>query len=313
MDWLIDNPIAKMYGPHFLIFYSIVVAITLYISWRRVRNADWTATTSLPPIPSTFDPYELAYLRGGENEVTRATIFALLQKEFLIIKDINKEQYIEQTSPNPDRHQLSTIERRVYDWFTTRRTTKDIFGTDGLASHLKPFCNGYEQRLQSERLLTPNEVKRISKRTFAIGALVIIGLGSYKFTAAIINGFYNVFLLMIIGGAGLFILIQICNQPRMSNRGVQYLKRLQLAFENLKSVPNTTSPIMGAVDPTLLLIGLFGIGAIADAAYDPYRQMFNKASSSGGCGASSCSSGCGSSCGSSCGGGGCGGCGGGGD
>jgi uncharacterized protein (TIGR04222 family) len=314
MDWLIENPIANMYGPYFLLFYGSIVAITLFLCWRKMRSDDWTVTMPLPAVPSTFDPYEMAYLRGGENEVTRAVIFALLQRGFLTITEDNSEQYIEQVSTNLDRHQLSIIERRVFDWFSTRRSAKNIFNSDGLTPHLKSFCVVYEQRLQSERLLTPDDIKTKARGTLAVGALIIVGLGAYKFMAAIINGFYNVFFLLVIGGVGVYILRQVCKQPRVSARGNAYLKRLQLAFENLKTVPTAASPTMASVDPMLMLVGLYGAGVLADSVYDPYRKMFSKGSSNSSCGSSSCSSGCGSSCGSSGGsscGGGCGGCGGG--
>ena len=34
MDWLADNPIANMYGPHFLVLYGIVIVVTLATCWK---------------------------------------------------------------------------------------------------------------------------------------------------------------------------------------------------------------------------------------------------------------------------------------
>ena len=38
MNWLMDNPIANMYGPHFLLLYGIVIVLTLVICCWLLRN-----------------------------------------------------------------------------------------------------------------------------------------------------------------------------------------------------------------------------------------------------------------------------------
>lgn len=38
MDWLTDNPIANMYGPHFLLFYGVVILLTLATCWFMLRR-----------------------------------------------------------------------------------------------------------------------------------------------------------------------------------------------------------------------------------------------------------------------------------
>jgi hypothetical protein len=38
MDWLADNPIANMYGPHFLLLYAAVNVITLVACWLQLRT-----------------------------------------------------------------------------------------------------------------------------------------------------------------------------------------------------------------------------------------------------------------------------------
>ena len=46
MDWL-HNPISDMYGPHFLVFYGAVIALTLAFCYWRIRRADTSG--GLPP------------------------------------------------------------------------------------------------------------------------------------------------------------------------------------------------------------------------------------------------------------------------
>lgn len=80
MDILLDNPLASMYGPYFLVFYIGFIFILLLV-FGSVRNRiDQTDKLALPPIPPNIDPYEIAFMRGGTNEVARSVIFALMQK-----------------------------------------------------------------------------------------------------------------------------------------------------------------------------------------------------------------------------------------
>src|SRR5262249_28454252 len=85
MDWLTNNFIANMIGPDFLLFYACVIAITLGICRWRVDWQDPTAGQTPPRLPTDPDPYEVAYLRGGENEVTRLAVFGLIQRGYLEI------------------------------------------------------------------------------------------------------------------------------------------------------------------------------------------------------------------------------------
>jgi hypothetical protein len=113
MDWLMHHPIADMYGPHFLLFYGGVIVLTLVVCWWRLHQSDPTAL--LPPlqVPSDPDPYEIAYLRGGEHEVTRVVIFNLIQQGYLW-----KDGDTIRPEPNcPDVRHLSEIERKVFGWF----------------------------------------------------------------------------------------------------------------------------------------------------------------------------------------------------
>lgn len=43
MDWLMDNAIANMYGPKFLVVYGVVIVLTLVICWimLSIRTASF--------------------------------------------------------------------------------------------------------------------------------------------------------------------------------------------------------------------------------------------------------------------------------
>ena len=317
MNWLTNNPIANMYGPQFLFLYGLVIAVTLVGCWWRLRSKDPTA--QLPPLPlrSDPDPYEIAYMRGGENEVVRLTIFNLIQRGYLKVSETKRwwgstEQRLGRVSGHPDQRHLSPLEQSVFRLFSTPRTAADIFQSDVQSTALEGLCTDFDSKLQGEQALCPSEVRDASVRIRWFGVMLILGIGGYKLMAALAKGRYNVGFLIIMGFCSLFLLLRLCRPPRLSRLGQDYLKRLQGVFDRFKPTAS------GANDTTLLLlVSLFGVGVLSETLYASLPRMFARsARSSGGCG-DGWSGGCGcggggSGCGGGgCGGGGCGGCGGG--
>jgi uncharacterized protein (TIGR04222 family) len=350
MDWLTHNPLAEMYGPVFLAFYAAVVALTVAAVWLGRRALDWTGSMTTPAVPTEPDPFEVAYLRGGENEVARSVIFTLVQKGVLEVRQEGDDFLVAPATATAERRNLSPIERRTLDWFAAPQKVSRIFREDGLAPQLKPFCAAYEQRLRRENFLPTAEMLGGARLLRWAGASVLAGLAAYKILVALSQGRFNVLFLVALAAVGLFLVFRVSKQPRLTGRGRAYLERLQLAFERLKNRPAvaggpsllatqplapvsnvagaTGGPALAAYDPTLpLLVGVFGVTALAGTQYDYFQQSFRRSAVNGGadgsvgsgcgssCGSSDSSSdssssdGGGSSCGSSCGGGGCGGCG----
>lgn len=331
MDWLIENPLANMYGPTFLLVYAVLIVFLIVIHRYRLKALDWTAKMPLPQIPASPDPYEIAYLRGGENEVARSVIFALTQRGFLLhTKDfIRNQSTFSKTDKVQDVNLLSRMEREVLYYFAESKSAFEIFQSNGIAEVVKNHCLQYEGKLLNEHLLNPPEIKSAAERNAGIAAIVILAIGCFKLFAALSHGRTNVLFLIIMAIVGLLVLYFTTRVPRLSHRGRAYLDALQIAFFNLKNPTKTNtniktpqpSPTFAAVDPLLLGVGVFGVGALMGTNYDYFQDSFRKSAMQDG-GSSSTSSGCGAGCGSSCssggscgggggcGGGGCGGCGG---
>jgi uncharacterized protein (TIGR04222 family) len=340
MDILLDNPLATMYGPYFLLLYGFVIFFTLIILGIIKRSVDATGELTLPPIPSQIDPYEVAYLRGGTNEVVRSVVFSLMQKGFIEMKTEGRTTEIRQTENRMSTTGLNQIEQLALGWFYMPRDSTEVFKFGGLIEQLESYGKTYQARLEQQQMLTSDEALGSFKPLKWTAYLVILGLGAYKALASIAHGYYNIIFLIIFCIAGLLIARSIAKFPRVTKLGRAYLERLQLAFDNLKYeaqkpyipsqepqvVPQTT---FAGVDPLLLSVGVFGSAILAGTIFDSYNQAFQRSQMQSAVNSGSCSSGCGSSCssgdsssgsscssgdgGSSCGGGGCGGgCGGGG-
>jgi uncharacterized protein (TIGR04222 family) len=306
--------IADMHGPDFLLFYGAVVTITLLVSSWQVQ--DPTKGQPLPLIPAEPDPYEIAYLRSGEMGVAKVAVMDLSQCGYLQIT----EDSIKQAENHTDVSQLTTTQREAFDWFATPTTPR----TSGwsLARQLQPHCTVYQQQLQNEQLLTSDTVKTRTKLISWIGNSIIVGLGGFKFVVASLHGRHNVGYLVIMGIFSFYLLQSVCQIPRVSSLGTEYLKQMEATFAQLKQkikadIPEETfaqlkEKVAVGIPSEFeykLAVALYGFEVLAGTRYDRYHNIFvpviNTSNSQ-----NSSSGGCGSSDGSGCGGGGCGGCGG---
>jgi uncharacterized protein (TIGR04222 family) len=333
MEILFDNPLATMYGPYFLIIFGFVIFFIVIILALVKTQFDKTDKLGIPQIPPQIDPYEIAFLRGGTNEVVRSVIFSLLQKGFIEIDNSAAKPVIKKTQNQINKGSLNQIEITTLGWLGASREPKEFFNKNGLSGQIEMFGRTYQGRLEQQQFITDAELQNSFSPAKWTALLIIFGFGAYKTTAAIAHGRYNIILLIIFTIVGLLIANAVAKLPRLTKLGKAYLERLQAAFDNLKYtsqaayIPSNQARVappttFAGVDPLLLSVGVFGAGILAGTVFDSYNQTFQRAQASSFASGSSCSSGCGSCSsgsggssgdgggGSSCGGG-CGGCGGG--
>jgi uncharacterized protein (TIGR04222 family) len=309
MDWLLDSPVAQLHRFDFLAFYLLVIVFTAVAGYWLTRRQDHTGELDAPNVPVNPDPYEIAYLRGGVNEVARAAVFNLTQLSYLWLEKTDQETRFHCLRKG-DAVTLPVIERKTYEWCAGGRKADEIFKPGELTAQLLPLCANYDAKLQRENLLNPPALHEAAARVRRLGTLGVAGLGVYKLFVAIAQGRSNVIFLILLGIFGSLLVWGVSRPSRLSKRGRHYLAKLQLAFERLKHFTPQALPeaYAASATPAMLAMGIFGVSALSGTAYSDFHDTFQKsANTSGGCGGvSSCSScgGCGSS---SCGGGGCGG------
>jgi uncharacterized protein (TIGR04222 family) len=317
MNWLFENPISELPGPLFLGLYAgVIVLVIVEGFWRRYR-ADRSLDLGPEPIPSKLDPVEIAYLRGGENEVTRLLVFDLIRRGYLRVEETSKkfakgtESKIGQVPEHPDLDPLLPIEVDAFEFFREPQKPEALFKPGGLASRLKAGTWPMAESLREQGLISSPEQVSAAWRNWFAGALMILAFGGFKFVVALLKGKHNVTFLLILGAIGLVVLGITCAVPRLTRRGRDYLARLREAFEGLKprlAEAHEHSPY----DPAFVLVpAIFGVSALVGTPFSYAPDLFKSAaaSSSGGCGGSSCGGGGGGCGGGGCGGG-CGGCGG---
>jgi uncharacterized protein (TIGR04222 family) len=273
-----------LYGPQFLAFYSLVGACTLGALYL-LRHVGESAE---PLAINLSDPYLIAYLRGGKNEVLRLATLTLVDRGFLMVRGSN----LTAASDRPPDTLRIRIEQQMIRHFASETEAASVFKSHSFDPELQAF---EEELLRLD--LVPGPAARFARTVRAsIGILVLWAVAVIKIMVALSRGRSNIqFLIML--AIVLTIGAVAVTQTRQTRRGARMLDSLRTLFASLKEQTSTSSILSAGANPNelLLLAAVFGL----ETAF-PYTrsQLYPKASAS---------SSCGSSCGSGCGGGGCGG------
>lgn len=292
------NPF-NFYGPLFLLFYIVLAAVTIFVV-KRLR-----ARSELRELPYSEtpwnDPYRIAYLRGGKSELLRVAVVSLIDRGLLSVQN----DKVQTTIVGRESSARKTIERAILNYCRTTREPKELFATHELdAGHAE-----YEKELARMRLL-PDAETNVQRRTLFLQAtalLLFFSLG--KIFVAFSRGRYNVIFLIILTVLAL-VLLKKAAFPRLTSRGEVLLENVKNLFASLQVRAPQIRP-GGASAELVMLVAVFGVGALPRENFVWAQQLFPRADSTSSIGSSSsCGSSCGSSsCGGGCGGG-CGGCGG---
>ncbi len=63
------NPLTQVSGPEFLGLFAIFIVAVALVCWYRSRSRDRSMELPVLSTHTRVDPYEIAYLRAGENEL----------------------------------------------------------------------------------------------------------------------------------------------------------------------------------------------------------------------------------------------------
>src|SRR5688572_18522054 len=117
------NPLPEVTGPEFLALFAMLIGVVAFVCWWRKRSRDTSAELSPLPSPRTPDPYEIAYLRGGDNELARVLIVSLTERNYLKVTGPgsnwwkSQQQYIERVTAPPSPTSLTPLELAAFNWF----------------------------------------------------------------------------------------------------------------------------------------------------------------------------------------------------
>jgi uncharacterized protein (TIGR04222 family) len=312
MDWLLSNPIANLSGPQFLLVYALFAVAVVIVSRMQISAADTSAAGGPPSVTVDRDPGEVAYLRGGGNELLRFTIFDLTRLGFLRVADAPKAgkapTQIVATGQVEGSPALTLLQRKVVEFYAVPHTTVELFASDVPKVASTYGEAAFRPRLEAEGFYVAPAVRSTATLVRLYGALALALFATYRFFTAAVKHHNNVIFLAIETGVALVVLLLATRRSGLSNRGRSYLERLASALK-----PMPVAPVTAGIGILPILVAATGIDALAGTEYAPMTGLFPQRKKNGSDG---CSSGCGSSSssGSSCssssgcgGGGGCGG------
>jgi uncharacterized protein (TIGR04222 family) len=241
-----------------------------------------------------LDGYATAFLNGGKLLAVNTALANLIRLKAMHLNESKKT--LISLVPRPTfAHEL---EQLVYD---------AAGSTDGtpiadVRKAAKPCIQRLAEDLQAKGLVVADKAARRAIALPLIIALVIVAVGVVKIWIGVERGKPVGILAFMCIMSALAAVVAFARRPLRSRYGDAVLKKLQEQYVGPKTLGGSAATL-----PPLefaLVMGLFGMGALAGSEFSDLRRLLQPPS--GGVSGD----GCGSSCGGGCGGG-CGGCGGG--
>ena len=274
-------------GPQFLLFYLTLGTLVVALLWMLRRLIDPVGAVKV----DLSDPYLIAFLRGGKDELIRVATISLVHRKLLQVSDT----LVSVTSPGVADGVRIPIERQLLLYFANTSEGASAFSDPG-CSFAAEF---YSESLQELGLL-PDDTLRIRRlQMLGLALALLLGVAFIKITIALSRGRTNIGFLILLAAMFGFAAVKI-TCPRLTVRGRAILDDLRFLFGPLKRQSSANR----SYSDVALLAAVFGINAVPLIVFPYAKTLYPKAAASSG---SSCGASCGSIGGDSGGGGGCGG------
>jgi len=303
------TPFTQMDGPVFLVLYAVLFAAFFCACMVLRRQVDQDKTGRPVQAGVDPDPYQMAYLRGGVNEVNRLATFELFERRALEEKKSWNGSITWTLIPGiVNASNCSPFALAASSFYSEPRRPTEIFRSE-VASRFVSQFREWDDWIEKEDLrITPEKQFKLNGLALVLAA-VFAAVGLLKIVAAVLHDRYNVGFasLMLIAGT---VAIVVTRFPRRFNaRGRSFLTATQVingqhrritTQNNRSTIPSEESASNGFATMPMMAMGLFGVAALQGSSYDSFRKTYQKSEpAGGGCGAScagaSWSSGCGSS------------------
>lgn len=261
------NLITPLSPEQFLVLYLVLCVGILVICRWYVRIHD--VSRSMPPLPvsSDVDAYEVAYMRGGENALTRVIMVSLAERGYLTMVGTS----IVRTSVSPDP--LAGVERTVYEWFSVARTAEEVFKSS-LPNRVAGQCLRYEERLQAERLVSAELLGRAGAKAAMLAGLVIVAILGWRL---LVSHGEEYAATPWLGFMSLGVAVVVCCSGRLTARGRAYVDQLKPILDRLRPSTGSRYALKAAV---------LGMSALKGTPYREFGALFEQSQSSfsAGCG-----------------------------
>jgi uncharacterized protein (TIGR04222 family) len=283
---------------------AMIALVILAVVYGRVRSHDKTGLGALPPDQSAFNPYELADLRGGKNEVIRTVVYVLNQRGLVEIlrPKWRPVALLVERAAGRGAEELTELEVRVLQSLHCSNMpveARELLHRETLGSDIETLCGRFRDKLQSDQLLRSDDAGRPVSRIWFLASSLGIALLLYAVLIATNKGLRDIKVLFLLVILTIFWLalwgrgVRSVTDPRISRRGRAYIKRLQMAYAGELAAFPIADRRHGVA--SVMLIGLFGPEILAGTSDAIFARVFAKEpwGSGGGAGSGGSGGGCG--------------------
>lgn len=312
MEFIFENPLARMYGPLFLFLYVLLfVGAFLYIWIVLPVKLSQSKEEQNPKIPDNPDPYEIIGISQTENDLMALVIFNLVRRGFFSFELRNGTYYIKSKNEG-NIHLLNEMEKDVYQQLDKDGPLHGFVRDLNRSTTFKTHAETIRKKLELGGLIWGSKERRDFELYRILILVGILVLGLYKILAALIHGHSNVMGIVFFSIIGCIVMMRLKVQNMPTEKGKKFLENMKLAFKPVYGNGLLKQP--GYIEQTLLAV--YGFALLNHSTYSNFYNhvigelkpqssiYFDQGSSSSGCSSSGCSGGGG--CGGGC--GGCGGC-----
>jgi uncharacterized protein (TIGR04222 family) len=291
-------------GPEFLVFYGVFSAavVVLVLLVERFFEAGSSDDAAAWGAGVAKDPYQVAYLRGGRDEVIRVAIVSLVERQLLATDGGNLQTAVDNAADVARR----PLDRAILTKFAAADKGQSVYSDSVTLNEAKAIG----ELLKQKGLLPDARVNGIRFLAAFGGVCALWIVAGIKMAVALGRGHHNILFLLFgaIVAALVCVLISCRRRTVLGNRTVAHLQQV---FSGLNSRRDTIQFDSSSGD-VAFLAAAFGMAAMPAALgtiFEPLQLRPPRAESDGGWAwGSSCGGGGGGCGGGGCGGG-CGGCG----
>lgn len=299
-------------GPEFLTVYLVLLGCCIVAGILLRQYFYRSATHNYDAQTDSLDPYEVAFLAGGNKLAVNAALTSLLHQNQISLDTVNKKVAI----AGPISSGASPLEQQLYDHIARNApaiSVRDLLKSSRFETASLDATGSMQEKLEARGLLLSGGQAAAARWIPLLLMLSLLAVGGARILQGLSNNQPTGYLIALWIFALIITLVGFGRKLSRSSHGdalLQAMKAQQAALQvNCQANPGGLQ-----TSDLVLAMGLFGMGVMTTGIYNDLRQSIAPHGASGG----GCGSGCGSgsSCGGGgggCGGGGCGGCGGGGD
>lgn len=261
MPMILANVLLDMFtkadSASFLLAYLTVLALMITMTWGLALVADKTGSENTPQVPTSPDPYEIAYLRGGPEEILRLVLFDLANRGYATLTTeesvFNKTYWLMPNEQAPPTSYLTPLERHVLEQLGEKGARlSDLLQRPNVIEIVQTHCANYEQILSHQELLLQTSARTWIKGIRLVCLGLIAMLGAVKLLIAQDMLLFVAIITAITLAAG----ILGSRIKWRTDKGERYLETLKETFATLKQNAQNHRDL--SITHSLLLGSIYG-------------------------------------------------------